>query len=243
MKDKPLIQTEALKKIYEVEDVRTHALDGVDLDIHEGEFVTIIGPSGSGKSTLMQILGCLDRPTSGKYYFEGREIHTYSDDELAHIRNEKIGFVFQAFNLLPRQSVLENVALPLVYRGVPLHERTKKAEELIELVGLTDRMHYQASRLSGGQKQRVAIARALVNDPKIIFADEPTGNLDSKSGGVVLGFLQELNEKQGHTIVVVTHESYVAQAGHRILHIVDGLIDKDELVKNRHIVSKEGFLK
>lgn len=237
-----LIRTEKLEKVYDNDDVATVALDGVDLKISEGEFVTIVGPSGSGKSTLMQILGCLDRPTGGKYFFEDKELQAYSDDELAKIRNEKIGFVFQAFNLLPRLSVLENVALPLMYRGVSVKARQEKARELIHLVELDDRTGFQTSKLSGGQKQRVAIARALVNDPKIIFADEPTGNLDSKSGGAILQFLQELNDK-GHTLVVVTHESYVAQAGSRILHIIDGKIDKDEKVEKRRIVSREGFIK
>jgi len=237
-----LIRIEKLEKVYDNDGVSTVALDGVDLKISEGEFVTIVGPSGSGKSTLMQILGCLDRPTGEKYFFEDKELQTYSDDELAKIRNEKIGFVFQAFNLLPRLSVLENVALPLMYRGISVKARHEKARELIHLVELDDRAGFQTSKLSGGQKQRVAIARALVNDPKIIFADEPTGNLDSKSGGAILQFLQELNDR-GHTLVVVTHESYVAQAGSRTLHIIDGKINKDERVEKRRIVSKDGFLK
>jgi len=239
---KELIRTEELAKIYENDGVETHALRGVDLSIQEGEFVAIVGPSGSGKSTLMQILGCLDRPSKGKYFFEEREIHTYSDEELAKIRNERIGFVFQAFNLLPRLSVLDNVMLPLIYRGTSPKEREQKAKKVIELVGLSDRIDYHTSRLSGGQKQRVAIARALVTDPKIIFADEPTGNLDSKSGEVVLRFLQDLNE-EGHTIAIVTHESYVAQSARRMLHIVDGEIDKDEVITKRRIVAQEGFSK
>lgn len=239
---KQLIHTEGLFKIYENDGVKTQALRGVDLSIEEGEFVAIVGPSGSGKSTLMQILGCLDRPTEGKYFFEDREIQTYSDEELAKIRNERIGFVFQAFNLLPRLSVLENVVLPLIYRGTPSAQREKRAEKMIELVGLSDRADYQTSRLSGGQKQRVAIARALVTDPKIIFADEPTGNLDSKSGEVVLKFLQDLND-EGHTIAIVTHESYVAESAKRMLHIVDGKIDKDEKIAKRRIIAQEGFLK
>ncbi|KKS82726.1 MAG: ABC transporter related protein [Candidatus Wolfebacteria bacterium GW2011_GWC1_43_10] len=237
-----LIRTENLAKVYEDDGIKTEALRNINLSIKEGEFVAVIGPSGSGKSTLMQILGCLDRPTSGKYFFEEKEIHSYTDDELAHIRNYKVGFVFQSFNLLPRLSVLENVVMPLIYRGTPDKEREKKAKEVIELIGLSDRIDYQTSQLSGGQKQRVAIARALVTDPKIIFADEPTGNLDSKSGEVVLRFIQELNH-QGHTIVIVTHESYVAQAAKRMLHIVDGEIDKDETVANQKIISKEGFSK
>ena len=237
-----LIRTENLAKVYEDDGIKTEALRNINLSIKEGEFVAVIGPSGSGKSTLMQILGCLDRPTSGKYFFEEKEIHSYTDDELAHIRNYKVGFVFQSFNLLSRLSVLENVVMPLIYRGTPDKEREKKAKEVIELIGLSDRIDYQTSQLSGGQKQRVAIARALVTDPKIIFADEPTGNLDSKSGEVVLRFIQELNH-QGHTIVIVTHESYVAQAAKRMLHIVDGDIDKDETVANQKIISKEGFSK
>lgn len=238
-----LIRTEKLEKVYISDDVETRALDGVDVKIEEGEFVAIVGPSGSGKSTLMQILGCLDRPSGGKYYFEDKELQDYTDEELAKIRNEKIGFVFQSFNLLPRLSVLDNVALPLVYRGVPEKERREKAMKMIELVGLSDRAQFHASKLSGGQKQRVAIARALANDPKIIFADEPTGNLDSKSGAVILNFLQKLNEDEGHTIVIVTHETYVAQAAKRILHIVDGQIDKDEKVLERRMIEKEGFIK
>jgi len=242
MSREQLIRTKGLEKLYENDGVKTLALRGVDLLIEAGEFVAIMGPSGSGKSTLMQILGCLDRPTGGTYFFGGQEIHTFTDDQLAKIRNQEIGFVFQAFNLLPRLTVLENVMMPLVYRGVPDKERKKRATAMIELVGLTDRIEYPTARLSGGQKQRVAIARALVNDPKIIFADEPTGNLDSKSGAVVLDFLQRLND-EGRTIVVVTHESYVAQAAHRILHIVDGTIDKDEQVEKRRIIAKEGFIK
>ncbi len=242
MKQRQFISTEGLEKTYVNGDVKTYALRGVDLSIREGEFVAIMGPSGSGKSTLMQILGCLDRPSEGRYFFGGKEIQTYSDDELAKIRNEEIGFVFQAFNLLPRLSVLENVTMPLMYRGVPAKERQTQAKKMIELVDLTDRIDYPTSRLSGGQKQRVAIARALANSPKIIFADEPTGNLDSKSGEVILNFLQKLND-EGNTIVTVTHESYVAEAAERIIHIVDGKIDRDERVINRHIISKDGFKK
>lgn len=237
-----LITTKGLMKTYIEDGTETNALRGIDLTIRQGEFVAIVGPSGSGKSTLTQILGCLDRPTGGQYLFEGKEINSYTDDELARIRNAKMGFVFQAFNLLPRLSVLENVKLPLAYANVPEPQRTKTARQLVELVGLADRIDYKTAKLSGGQKQRVAIARALVNSPRVIFADEPTGSLDSRSGEVVLRFLQELHEK-GSTIVLVTHESYVAESAERILHIKDGLLDKDERVANRRIVAKEGFMK
>ncbi len=237
-----LIQTKNLTKIYADEGVETRALDGVSLTIEDGEFLAITGASGSGKSTLLQVLGCLDRPTDGDYFFEGKQVSSYSDKELARIRNEKLGFVFQAFNLLPRLSVLDNVMLPLVYAGVSKKERIERARAMIALVGLENRASYQASQLSGGQKQRVAIARALVNDPKIIFADEPTGNLDSKSGAVVLEFLQMLND-QGRTLVVVTHELYVAEAARRTVHIVDGRIDSDQVVAHRRIISKDGFVK
>lgn len=237
-----LIETKNLVKIYTDESVATRALDGVSLSIDEGEFVAVTGASGSGKSTLLQILGCLDRLTEGSYFLEGKEVSSYSDKELANIRNEKLGFVFQSFNLLPRLSVLDNVVLPLVYAGVSKKERIARAEAMIDLVGLADRRSYQASQLSGGQKQRVAIARALVNDPKVIFADEPTGNLDSKSGAVVLEFLQMLND-QGRTLVVVTHEVYVAEAARRVVHIVDGRVDSDQAVARRRIIAKEGFIK
>lgn len=237
-----LIETKNLTKVYADEDVETRALDGISLTIEDGEFLAITGASGSGKSTLLQVLGCLDRPTDGDYFFEGKQVSSYSDKELARIRNEKLGFVFQAFNLLPRLSVLDNVMLPLVYAGVSKKERIERARAMIALVGLENRISYQASQLSGGQKQRVAIARALVNDPKIIFADEPTGNLDSKSGAVVLEFLQMLND-QGRTLVVVTHELYVAEAARRTVHIVDGRIDSDEVVAHRRIISKDGFVK
>jgi len=239
-----LIQTKNLSKIYkETGDDETIALDKTDLEIKEGEFVSIIGPSGSGKTTLMQILGCLDRPTSGEYYFEGKEITKYTDDEIAKIRGEKMGFVFQAFNLLPRLSVLENVKLPLLYSDTSEHKMNDISKEMIDLVGLSDRLNFKASNLSGGQKQRVAIARALVRSPKIIFADEPTGNLDSKSGAIILEFLQTLHHEKRNTIIIVTHEVYVAQSAERILHIKDGKIDKDEKVQNRRMIFKDGFIK
>ncbi len=221
-----LIATKNLKKIYDSGEEKTIAANDISIEIEAGEFVAIVGPSGSGKSTLMHILGCLDRPTHGHYFFEGKDLVSYTDDELAVIRNRKIGFVFQSFNLLPRLSVLENVKLPLLYSGIPEAERIRKAEKVIDLVGLRDRINYPAVNLSGGQKQRVAIARALVNEPKIIFADEPTGNLDSKSGEAVLDFFRELN-RQGHTLVVVTHDRYVASAARRAILIKDGKVEKD----------------
>lgn len=237
-----LIEVKNLTKIYRDNEIETIGLDNINLKIEKGEFVAVTGPSGSGKSTLLQVLGCLDRPTSGQYLIEGRPLDNYSDDELAHIRNRMMGFVFQAFNLLPRLSVLDNVKLPLIYSGVKEPKRTDIAKKMIDLVGLTPRSDYIASRLSGGQKQRVAVARALINDPKVIFADEPTGNLDSKSGEVVLDFLQKLND-QGHTIVVVTHESYVAQSAKRIINVRDGRISSDEPVKDRRIIGKDGLIK
>lgn len=236
---KPLIAIDNLFKVYED---GTVGLDEVSLIINEGEFVAIMGPSGSGKSTLLQILGCLDRPSSGIYTLEGRNILDYTDDELADVRNKIMGFVFQAFNLLPRLSVLENVKLPLVYAGIKEPERTNTASELVDLVGLTDRKNFLVPKLSGGQKQRVAIARALVNKPKVIFADEPTGNLDSKSGAAILELLEKLHG-QGHTIVLVTHETYVAGTAERILHIHDGKIARDEKVEKRQRINKDVTIK
>ncbi len=237
-----IIEVKDISKIYKDDGVETPAVRGVSFKIEEGEFVAIMGPSGSGKSTLLHILGFLDRQTSGVYLFEGKTIDDYSDEELAHIRNKKMGFVFQNFNLLPRVSVLENVKLPLLYSGLPEKEWDQKAKDALASVGLSHRLNHEPAQLSGGEKQRVAIARALVNNPKIIFADEPTGNLDSKSGKIVMEILQELNEKKGHTIILITHETYTAEHAQRIIHIKDGLIDSDRLVENR-LDAKNGFIK
>ena len=237
-----LIEVKNLSKIYRDNDIETIGLDNINLKIDKGEFVAITGPSGSGKSTLLQVLGCLDRPTSGNYLIDGKNLEKFSDNELAHIRNNIMGFVFQAFNLLPRLSVLDNVKLPLIYSGIKEPKRTEVAQKMIDLVELNHRTDYLTSRLSGGQKQRVAIARALVNNPKIIFADEPTGNLDSKSGEIVLDFFQKLN-KWGHTIVIVTHETYIAQSAKRIIQINDGKISSDKIVQDRKIAGKGDLIK
>lgn len=227
-----LLEVKNLSKSYTNDEVVTHVLYDLSFKIEAGEFVAIMGPSGSGKSTLMHILGFLDKPTSGKYFFDNRDVSFLSDDELAEMRSKKVGFVFQAFNLLPRTTVMENVLLPLVYT----HLTPKKSEEMaraaLTSVGLAHRLQYLTNQLSGGEKQRVAIARALVNEPAVIFADEPTGNLDSKSGLQVMKILQDLN-KEGHTIILVTHEKYTAEHAKRILRIKDGVITNDERVGNR----------
>lgn len=220
------IQLCDIKKVYQMGETEVAALAGVSLDIKEGEFTAIMGPSGSGKSTLMNILGCLDRPTSGSYILDGHEVAAQSDDELAETRNKRIGFVFQNFNLLPRISALQNVALPLVYAGIDKNERLKRAAKALEAVGLGHRLDHQPNELSGGQRQRVAIARALVNEPTIIMADEPTGNLDSKSGVEVMGIFQALND-EGRTIILVTHEPDIAEHARRVIHVRDGLIVQD----------------
>ena len=237
-----LIQVRNLSKTYNSEGVETPALRGVSFAIEKGEFVSIMGPSGSGKSTLMQILGMLDRPTEGVYAFEGEDVSRFEDDKLAALRNKKIGFVFQSFNLLPRTSVFENVELPLLYDEDHLEIHNKeKVENALKAVGMEHRMQYLSNQLSGGEKQRVAIARALVNDPEVIFADEPTGNLDSKSGLTVMKILQELNNG-GHTVILVTHETYTAQHGKRMIQVKDGVIVSDEPVKQRLFADGEGEL-
>ncbi|MFA5062224.1 MAG: ABC transporter ATP-binding protein [Patescibacteria group bacterium] len=229
-----LIKINNLGKEYKNDEVVTSVLGDLNFEIKKGEFVAIMGPSGSGKSTLMHILGFLDTLTSGKYFFNGKDVSTMTDDDLAHMRGNEVGFVFQAFNLLPRTSVLDNVMLPLLYSKVPAGEREKKAKEALEAVGLSHRLGFFSDQLSGGEKQRVAIARALINNPSIIFADEPTGNLDSKSGLQVMRILQKLND-EGHTIILVTHEKYTADHAKRILRIKDGAIIADEHVKERVI--------
>jgi len=215
-----------VKKIYQMGDNVVAALAGINLNISAGEFTAIMGPSGSGKSTLMNILGCLDRPTEGSYLLDGQEVAFMTDDELAVTRNKKIGFVFQNFNLLPRISAMQNVALPLVYSGIAKKERELKAIEALEAVGLEKRLDHRPNELSGGQRQRVAIARALVNDPTIIMADEPTGNLDSKSGVEVMAIFDKLNAL-GRTIILVTHEPDIAEYANRVIHVRDGLIVRD----------------
>jgi len=229
-----IIEAKDLEKTYYNDSVATPVLRDVSFTINEGEFVAIMGPSGSGKSTLLHILGFLDRHTAGEYRFDGKTIDDYSKEEIARVRNKKMGFVFQAFNLLPRTSVLENVKLPLLYSGVKKSLRDELALKAIESVGLSHRVHHESSQLSGGEKQRVAIARALVNKPNVIFADEPTGNLDSKSGQMVMEFIQKLNEEEGHTIILITHETYTAEHAQRIIHILDGKIDSNKKVDHRH---------
>jgi len=225
-----VIKTEELAKVYEMGAEQVHALRGVNVEIRKGEYVAIMGPSGSGKSTLMNLIGCLDSPTSGKYWLAGRLVSDLDDDELAYIRNKEIGFVFQTFNLLPRATALHNVELPLIYNGTPAEERIEKARKALERVDLGDRMHHKPNELSGGQRQRVAIARALVNNPSIVLADEPTGNLDSKTGEEIMILFENLY-RQGNTIILVTHENDIAQHAHRIIHIRDGRIASDEAVK------------
>ena len=227
-----VIKTEALAKVYEMGAEQVHALRGVDVEIRKGEYVAIMGPSGSGKSTLMNLIGCLDSPSSGRYWLAGRLVSDLDDDELAYIRNKEIGFVFQTFNLLPRATALHNVELPLIYNGTPAEERIEKAKKALERVDLMDRMNHRPNELSGGQRQRVAVARALVNSPSIVLADEPTGNLDSKTGEEIMALFENLY-RQGNTIILVTHEHDIAQHAHRIIHIRDGKIASDEAVAKK----------
>jgi putative ABC transport system ATP-binding protein len=222
-----VIEIENVTKVYQMGEMEVHALRGVSLKIEEGEFVTIMGPSGSGKSTLMNVLGCLDSPTEGNYYLHDQDVSDLSDSQLAHVRNKEIGFVFQMFNLLPRTSALRQVELPLMYAGIGARERRRRAKAALEAVDLGDRMGHRPDELSGGQQQRVAVARALVTQPSIIMADEPTGNLDTKSGNEILCLFQELNE-QGITVIFVTHDPEIAEYSNRVIHIRDGLIEKDE---------------
>jgi putative ABC transport system ATP-binding protein len=224
-----VIRTESLTKVYEMGAEQVHALSGIDVEIHKGEYVAIMGPSGSGKSTLMNLIGCLDSPSSGRYWLAGRLVSELDDDELAYIRNKEIGFVFQTFNLLPRATALHNVELPLIYNGTPAEERIERAKKALERVDLIPRMSHKPNELSGGQRQRVAIARALVNNPSIVLADEPTGNLDSKTGEEIMNLFENLHE-QGNTIILVTHEMDIAQHAHRVIFIRDGKIASDEKV-------------
>ena len=222
-----MIELREIKKYYQVGTVEVRALRGVDLDIHTNEYISIMGPSGSGKSTLMNIIGCLDTPTFGHYILGDNNVHEMEDDDLAAIRNKMIGFVFQTFNLLPRANALHNVELPLIYSGMSVDKRKVKAIEALEKVGLGDRMNHKPSEMSGGQRQRVAVARALVNDPSIILADEPTGNLDSKTGVEIMQLFDDLHAA-GNTIILVTHEHDIAKHAYRVIHILDGKVAKDE---------------
>ncbi|MBA4406036.1 macrolide ABC transporter ATP-binding protein [bacterium] len=237
-----IINIEHIAKIYQVGSEEVHALSDVSLKINKNEYVAIMGPSGSGKSTLMNVLGCLDTPTKGLYDFKSHNVSQMNDNELAAIRNREIGFVFQTFNLLARSDALHNVELPLIYAGVSSSERKERAKIALEQVGLSDRMHHKPNELSGGQRQRVAIARALVTKPSIILADEPTGNLDTKTGEDIMALFNDIYEL-GNTIILVTHEEYIAEHAARIIRLRDGLIEKDEIVTKRYVPKKNGASK
>ncbi|TXF90829.1 ABC transporter ATP-binding protein [Neolewinella aurantiaca] len=232
----PVIQIHDLTKTYIMGQTKVHALRGIELLINTNEYVALMGPSGSGKSTLMNLLGCLDTPTAGRYALDGKDVSKMDDTELARIRNEKIGFVFQTFNLLPRQTTLENVALPLVYAGISRKEREARAHEVLTSVGLGDRTGHRPNELSGGQRQRVAIARALVNNPKIILADEPTGNLDTKTSIEIMEIFEKI-QAEGNTVIVVTHEPDIAEHAHRIVRLRDGYVESDERNKEIRLAS------
>jgi putative ABC transport system ATP-binding protein len=234
----PTIRLDGVHKNYDLGEIQVHALRGVTMEIYPGEFVAVMGSSGSGKSTLMNILGCLDKPTRGRYFLDGKDVSGLTKHELAKIRSQKIGFVFQQFNLLSRTSALENVELPTIYAGVPLEERERRAEEALKRVGLADRAGHFPSQLSGGQQQRVAIARALVNSPSLLLADEPTGNLDSRTSIEIMEILQQLNQEHGLTVVIVTHEPDIAQFAKRALEFRDGKIIKDVLIQHRSIAAE-----
>jgi putative ABC transport system ATP-binding protein len=232
-----IINIENISRVYQVGSEEVHALDDVSLKIDRNEYVAIMGPSGSGKSTLMNILGCLDTPTSGRYDLKGIDVSDMSDNQLAEVRNREIGFVFQTFNLLPRATSFHNVELPLIYAGVPAAERRSKAEQALASVGLKERMQHKPNELSGGQRQRVAVARALVVGPSIILADEPTGNLDSRTGEDIMALFQEIYQ-QGNTIILVTHEEYIANHAKRIIRLLDGKVESDRLVAERTVPSR-----
>jgi putative ABC transport system ATP-binding protein len=231
-----IIKLQNITKIYHVGSEDVHALQEISLEIRKNEYVAVMGPSGSGKSTLMNLIGCLDTPTSGLYELNGLNVSDMNDNQLAKIRNKEIGFVFQTFNLLARSDVLHNVELPLIYGGIGSGERKRMAREAIERVGLTERIHHKPNELSGGQQQRVAIARALVTQPSILLADEPTGNLDSKTGDEIMALFDKL-QKEGNTIILVTHEDYIAEHADRNIRLRDGMVQKDEVVQNKRIVN------
>lgn len=231
MNEEPIIKIVDLRKIYVMGTQEVHALSGVSLDIQRNEYVAVMGPSGSGKSTLMNMIGCLDTPTSGEYILNHKQVSELSDDELAEVRNQEIGFVFQTFNLLPRANILANVELPLIYAGIRGTDRKDRAREALEKVGLGERIYHKPNELSGGQRQRVAVARALVNNPSILLADEPTGNLDTKTGEDIMLLFEELYN-QGNTIILVTHEEDIAEHSRRIIRLRDGLLESDQIVKN-----------